>query len=600
MQIVDVGNTADIKLRQANSQSYMTGLEISPSGDAVVMTDAENNIRLWGFTKEPAFTDFSNPVEFADFEEPPRALDLRADMPLNSIGMPYYREELLSSWPSNMIFQVGRPPPKIDADIVSTMKVADNIGYAPFHRRRRRNLAEETINAPGVHALDVPRFRSEKAKAIASGEISDGMSDNIFEDMGKMSLGVMNVPSYYKKLEIRYSKFGIEDFDFDFYNHTVYAGLETDIGNSYCNSLLQLWNYTTPLKLVATSHALSNCLKENCLLCELGYLFGMLSDAKGQNCQATNFLRTFASSKDAMALGLVVPETYEKIPPWFNLVQSLNRYLLDAIKKDATYTNHAVAAIADSHLYSDIEAAISIKSHLSSKCSCGNEATQVVTNAVIDLIYPKHHLTRKDQSLPSFSSVLRNSVHQDGQSRAYCPSCQQYQIVSIKKHVQSLPKMLSINSMVQTPDQWRHWTSRQWPPTKIGLFIQAGKLGCIHGRDLDKRSQDGRITVYQLRGLVAEIRTDPQDTHLVAFVNMEETTSDSCSWVLFNDFLVKPVTEEEATGFPGPWKVPAVVTYEQLKVIDFREALPLKVDISILFSEYSLSRLVVWILPVTC
>jgi len=116
------------------------------------------------------------------------------------------------------------------------------------------------------------------------------------------------VPKYYRKVEIKYSKFGIEDFDFGFYNRTQYSGLETDILNSYTNSLLQALHYTSPIRTVAKGHICVNCKKESCLLCEAGFLFRMLEDAKGINCQASNFSRAFSATPQG---GSVAPaQTY--------------------------------------------------------------------------------------------------------------------------------------------------------------------------------------------------------------------------------------------------------------------------------------------------
>lgn len=55
-------------------------------------------------------------------------------------------------------------------------------------------------------------------------------------------------------------------------------------------------NYTVPLRQLAKSHTHVDCEKPNCLLCESGFLFRMLSDAKGVNCQASNFTRAFAAA----------------------------------------------------------------------------------------------------------------------------------------------------------------------------------------------------------------------------------------------------------------------------------------------------------------
>ena len=80
-----------------------------------------------------------------------------------------------------------------------------------------------------------------------------------------------------------------------YYNKTQFSGLETHIANSYTNPLLQLLKLTPLIRNLALHHAATACLNELCLLCEMGYLFDMLDKAEGQNCQATNFLKTFSS-----------------------------------------------------------------------------------------------------------------------------------------------------------------------------------------------------------------------------------------------------------------------------------------------------------------
>ena len=77
-----------------------------------------------------------------------------------------------------------------------------------------------------------------------------------------------------------------------FFNRTEFSGLETHILNSYTNSLLQVLHYCHPIRVVAKSHITTRCPNEHCLLCELGFVSRMLEDAKGTNCQSSNFCKT--------------------------------------------------------------------------------------------------------------------------------------------------------------------------------------------------------------------------------------------------------------------------------------------------------------------
>lgn len=44
----------------------------------------------------------------------------------------------------------------------------------------------------------------------------------------------------FDQVTIKYSKLGLEDFDFKHYNRTLFAGLEPHIPNAYCNCMIQV------------------------------------------------------------------------------------------------------------------------------------------------------------------------------------------------------------------------------------------------------------------------------------------------------------------------------------------------------------------------
>jgi PAB-dependent poly(A)-specific ribonuclease subunit 2 len=146
--------------------------------------------------------------------------------PLNKIGMPYYREALLSAWPSHMVFEVGAPPPKIDPAIQSLLRKApsDLGSWATNPRKTLRNQVvntrakEHSKDAP----LEAPKFLHEKAReardAAAALQEDRRMSETLETMAEAMLEGATkkDVPVMYRNVEIKYSKFGVDDFDFGF------------------------------------------------------------------------------------------------------------------------------------------------------------------------------------------------------------------------------------------------------------------------------------------------------------------------------------------------------------------------------------------------
>lgn len=124
--------------------------------------------------------------------------------------MPYYRDVLLSAWPAHTIFEVNKMPQKIDADILAAS--ATKTGYAPYHRRTPRYCVEKVkpTDVPGI--VPAPKFLSQQAKDKNSrnpGDFDDGKL--LYDETRKQ----FEVPPVFRKVEIKYSKFGVDDFDFE-------------------------------------------------------------------------------------------------------------------------------------------------------------------------------------------------------------------------------------------------------------------------------------------------------------------------------------------------------------------------------------------------
>ena len=133
--------------------------------------------------------------------------------------MPYYKEQLLSGWPSHMVFEVGAPPPKIDPAILTNMTRTEIGFFAKNPRTRRRNQVEVTrVGDRVTDSLTAPKFLSEKTRASQSfSSEPDAKSAETMETLTDLHLDDVtrkDVPAMYGNVEIKYSKFGVDDFDF--------------------------------------------------------------------------------------------------------------------------------------------------------------------------------------------------------------------------------------------------------------------------------------------------------------------------------------------------------------------------------------------------
>lgn len=216
LQVVDLMNPNTVNLRQANV-NFMLGLEISPSGEALAINDAECSIHLWGSPSKIHFNEMSKETEFADVTPRPQMIDWSNDTPLNLIGMPYYHERLLSAWPSHLVFDVGSPPAPIDPSIIPYLRPAEIGHYAANPRKTRRYQVENTRQLISSEpALAAPKFLSEKAREQPRNK-SDGSVADVSDALAGAKLGVdveEDPLLKYSNVEIKYSKFGVDDFDF--------------------------------------------------------------------------------------------------------------------------------------------------------------------------------------------------------------------------------------------------------------------------------------------------------------------------------------------------------------------------------------------------
>jgi PAB-dependent poly(A)-specific ribonuclease subunit 2 len=92
--------------------------------------------------------------------------------------------------------------------------------YGRNNRATKRNQVENSREIEKTpSSLQAPKFLSEKAREIStdgSGERRPSDSSSTSDVIGATELLSMkaDVPVWYENVEIRYSKFGVDDFDF--------------------------------------------------------------------------------------------------------------------------------------------------------------------------------------------------------------------------------------------------------------------------------------------------------------------------------------------------------------------------------------------------
>ncbi|KAF8201644.1 ubiquitin carboxyl-terminal hydrolase-domain-containing protein [Pholiota molesta] len=577
INVVDASNSASNEFYQLDVPTYVTSSAISPNAAYMAFGDAEGTIHLLSQAEEDApFNGFEGqPVPWADAASPLPEIEWTKSTPLNSIGMPYFDSQLLSAWPANLSSKtISCPPPqKIPPQILATMKFNENIAYAtlPKELRGRRNMTNAEPRK------GVSRFRSGKPV------LDEPEPDSATFDQ--------EVPRRYRRVEIEYSKFGVEDFDFGFYNKTEYSGLETHILNSYTNSLVQVMHYMWPIRQLAKAHITDNCPREHCLLCELGFISRMLEDAHGTNCQASNFCKTVGVLAQASNAIEIIDYGQEGASiDYGQKIQTFHRFLVDHMNSEGNSFPHNPTLLPTSQNLmlapSPITQLLGIDGKSVTTCSvCKGVREKPNLTHVVDLVYPNKPLAHESTFL-TFGDILQSSLFRQIAHKAACPFCKHYATFTSRRSTSTrqLPPILAVNASVYNDENFSFWQD-----TRTSTFLQPqislrGQVG-----DVD----DDDVLLYEIRALVVKISGKEGKSHLVSIVKVPEAEKAGVSspWFLFNDFVVNNISQEEALSFPDKWKFPAIVYLGRLDLresLNFNE-LRFELDSSILSRDTSIA-----------
>ncbi|XP_069509890.1 PAN2-PAN3 deadenylation complex catalytic subunit PAN2 isoform X5 [Ambystoma mexicanum] len=607
--------------------------DVSASKQALAFGDSQGCVHLWADGPSATFNGYSRETEFAlpCMVDTLPHMDWSQDLiPLSLIPVPLTSEPLLSDWPTANSGPAPRRPPPVDPEILRTMKKVGFIGYAPNPRTKLRN------QVPYQLENDFDSFSQIPESPIGREEEPH----------------LCMVAKKYRKVTIKYSKLGLEDFDFKHYNKTLFAGLEPHIPNAYCNCMIQVLYLLEPVRCLVQNHL---CQKEFCLSCELGFLFHMLDLSRGDPCQASNFLRAFRTIPEASALGLILADSDEATGKvnLGRLVQSWCRFILTQLHQETQEQEgpQAYRGVGGSAFGSSGDSVIGqlfgCEVENCSMCRCGKETVRVSSTLLFTLYYPESSNNEKLTREYEFAEVLKRSICLEQNTQAWCENCEKYQPTVQTRNIRCLPDVLVINCEVNSAKEAEFWKTQAeitfkkeakkveiealkvidkplvdwdesgaieepgpvypsveelknvWMPYSLKMKLtKAKELEVVNWNENDESEPEEEGTyIYDLMATVVHILDSRTGGSLVAHIKVGETYHQRKEgvthqqWYLFNDFLIEPVDKCEAVQFDMNWKVPGILFYAK-RNINTKYNLTIKnpIEANVLLAEASLAR----------
>ncbi|QPG73679.1 hypothetical protein FOA43_000992 [Brettanomyces nanus] len=595
IHFVDIYHPTKLQIYQAELTSYITLFDLAASGDCFVFLDGMQNLHLWARVPNamapiPNFTVYSTQIGLPAVEREPIPLSnrLNFDMympPLNGIKLPHYEEMLLSAWPTDMMFQVGSVPKPIDYEIIRSIETIQGFKVARYNKKKfgARNVV---MPYEQKETLVVPKFISEKEeeeddedddqvfdyregkqldtatdhesgdRALTSDETTTSSISGAMSSMGKSRFSTIsstdNIPDAFCPVSISYSKFGVDDFDFAYYNRTCFSGLEADVGNTYTNCILQLYRFDAPLCNYILSTLAEDVMEENSILVELGYLFDMMVKANGQHCAASNFQRIFSSIPEAQRSGLVNEEgkVYDDYGQR-RLLQAFNRFILERISQDekrlyntlqSDKMNSIIGVPTETAVYSNF-------------CSLSQKRTTIFHSIDVNSL-PLPPSTPSNMTILNY---VEASMNKKIQHMINCDICKRHHFIDASLRVEELPKDLILNIDLTNEQLNEVRFLKGWLVPEFYMVLSTAGIPMLR-TNIVAGSQVG-VRKYQLVGYVAQVTDRVNRSHLVSLARVPDEVN---KWCLFNDFLVTPIAEEEVFNMSYWWKKPVVVVYKSV------------------------------------
>ena len=126
-----------------------------------------------------------------------------------------------------------------------------------------------------------------------------------------------------------------------------------------------------------------------------------------------------------------------------------------------------------------------------------------------------------------------------------------------------------MNTCIDGAEQFHHWepTDHGFVPLRLAMDVEHGYVHTQSVWDASAPWPRAGTACYMLRAMVIQAQGARDAPHLCALVRAPNDDDAPDAWYVFNDFLVRPITEAEALRFGEPWKVPALLVWERVDAV---------------------------------
>lgn len=575
---VDLVNPT-LRTQYVNPSNDIQDMVLSPNGDHLGILQGDGFFGAWSranatknFTTTTELLEYPDFVDDGQFNTQPVSID-DENYPLSSIGLPYYMDKLLSSWPRTIFNSDGTIPQQSD---LLSLKISNNL--------QRKNLGQQspTINGKklsGGNATKFPLQKYDKSKYtprnlapkyICLQSIRKKIRNNVdAQDLLKFKVpNKHEIPPAYCKLPLTIRHFTSDGFAYREFNHTEFSGLDNDIDNDYTNAIILLYRFVPDV-----FNAVVGYLKDEnfrtIILTDLGYLFDMLQRSKGGLCRSYNFQTSLNANNEARELGLVQDENMNfrnlTIKTENNagvngpsisksIAQRFNSFLVSTLVNEETKTigNH------DLLLHS-----LGMKTEVLLRgINCRHQKISKIIKPSLNVMPSTRNHTNgfykklnNQNILPYIESSMKRSYY----TTNTCESCGNRETFECEESVTNLPPVLSLELQL-TVSEWTAAKSvKNW-------LCKSFHAGIIKGKPQLRLSQldlKGAFSTYkyELNGYVARVYDPEGEVRLVSYIRYFDQESEKDKWYLFNNYLVTEIDEEEALNISYWWKTPEIVIY---------------------------------------